>query len=72
MAAARDGELFGLSPTSGATLWRAALDGDVLADPLVRGSELIYVTTDGDLARVQPRDGRVERISRVSLAPQGG
>ncbi len=72
VAAARDGELFGLSPTSGATLWRAALDGDVLADPLVRGSELIYVTTDGDLARVQPRDGRVERISRVSLAPQGG
>jgi outer membrane protein assembly factor BamB len=72
VAAGRDGELFGLSPSSGALLWQATIDGDVLADPLVRGSELLYVTTDGDLMRVQPQNGRVERLSRVSIAPQGG
>lgn len=72
VAADRDGELFGISPSNGALLWRGTIDGDVLADPLVRGSELLYVTTDGDLVRVHPQDGRVEPISRVSITPQGG
>ena len=72
VAADRDGKLFGISPANGTLLWESTLDDDVLADPLVRGSELLYVTTDGDLMRVHPQDGRVERISRVSIAPQSG
>jgi outer membrane protein assembly factor BamB len=72
VAAAKNGDLFGISPSNGALLWQSSLSDDVLADPLVRGSELIYITTDGDLMRVHPQDGRVERISRVSIAPQGG
>jgi serine/threonine-protein kinase len=72
VAVDRDGVLFGISPSSGVLLWESSINDDVLADPLVRGSELIYITTDGDLMRVHPQNGRVERISRVSIAPQGG
>ena len=69
VAAGRDGDLFGISPSNGALLWQSTLSDDVLADPLVRGSEILYITTDGDLVRVHPQDGRVERISTVR---QGG
>ncbi len=71
VAVDRDGAIVGLDPSSGAVRWRSTIDGDVLADPLVRGSELLYVTTDGDLVRVHPQDGRIEELSRLSALQDG-
>ncbi len=68
----KDGGIVGLAPSSGAVLWRGTIDGDVLADPLVRGSEILYVTTDGDVVRVHPADGRIEELSRLALGSRDG
>ena len=72
VAVDRHGAAVGLAPSSGAVIWRGELGGDVLADPLVLGSEILYLTTDGDVVRVHPQDGRIEELSRLSLASGDG
>ncbi len=68
----KQGAAVGLNPSSGAVLWRGSIDGDVLADPLVRGTEILYVTTGGEVVRVHPQDGRIEEISRLASGRQDG
>lgn len=68
----KQGAAVGLNPSSGAVLWRSRIDGDVLADPLVRGTEILYVTTGGEVVRVHPRDGRIEELSRLASGRQDG
>ena len=72
VAADKDGAVVGLNPSSGAVLWRSTIDGDILADPLVRGPEVLYLTTGGDLVRVHPQDGRVEELPRLAPGRQDG
>ena len=72
VAADKDGAVVGLNPSSGAVLWRSTIDGDILADPLVRGPEVLYLTTGGDVVRVHPQDGRVEELTRLAPGRQDG
>jgi outer membrane protein assembly factor BamB len=57
-----NGGLRGLDPLTGAPRWERDLnDTQLLADPLVHNSRLLFVTRDGQLLLVNPADGSVIR-----------
>ena len=58
VVATRDGKIYGLDRKSGALRWTTAREGSrFLADPLVLESDVLLVSTSGELVRVRPRDG---------------
>jgi outer membrane protein assembly factor BamB len=62
IVADRSGGLRGLDPETGKQRWeRDLLDTDLFADPLILGTQLLYVTRDGKLIQVDPADGTVVR-----------
>ena len=62
--ASRDGLLIGLNPSTGDLLWEQSPDaGRFFADPLVLDSDILYVSDQGELVRVSPRDGAFQRLS---------
>ena len=53
----RDGHIHGLDPNGGAALWtQQQADERFYADPLVRDSAVLYLSKDGTLVRVRPRE----------------
>lgn len=64
VAAAKDGTVIGLDAATGQERWRQTLpDEEIEADPLVLDAGgVLYLTNDGDLVRIAPADGAVQRI----------
>lgn len=62
VVADRDGNVYGLDPSSREEIWSFSLGADVLANLRVadfEGDTVVYVSTrDGDIERVSPADGR--------------
>lgn len=63
LAASRDGHIYGLDPRTGAERWSTYLEGErFLADPLVLDSGVIYLNDHGDVLRIDPTDGTIQRL----------
>ncbi|MQA00329.1 MAG: PQQ-binding-like beta-propeller repeat protein [Dehalococcoidia bacterium] len=64
VAAAKDGTVIGLDAATGQERWRQTLpDEEIEADPLVLDAGgVLYLTNDGDLVRIAPADGAIQRI----------